>query len=1021
MIELQIEFGAHKTNVKVICMSNLEGLVRNFQNNLNDYKNVRYNETETRREFIDPFFRLLGWDMDNSKALNPRLREVMPENYLSSTSRPDYAFTLSGVKKFFVEAKKPSVNILTNTESIFQARSYGWSAGHLIVILTNFEYILIYDSTIPPSPSDSPNTALLKKYNYSEYLQKFDEIKGLISRETVYSGNFEKAFENQIKQGANLSVDAYFLKQINNWRLQLANFLYNTNSKYSLELINDLTQVFINQMVFLRICEDRNLPLYHNLQQTLTDINELKNELNLVFQEADRKYNSGLFNGDYIIFDVSNEIIMDMIESLYYPQSPYVFNVIESNLLGQIYEMFLCERLVLTDDSIILSKKDENVNRDIVNTPIEIVRYMVEKALEPLTRNKRPDEILSLRLADISCGSGVFLLEMFDYILQYCIHWYLVNNRDYLIACENGLYNLPFEDKRKLILSCIYGVDIDPNAVEIAKFSLLIKLLENETIPSLGEKNSLLPNLDQNIKAGNSLVDFSDINFTKLSISLREKIFPFNWNFANDTNSFDAILGNPPYVTIEDMLNLLPKEEVEVYKRYQSAYEQFDKYYLFVERGIAKLKQGGFLCYIIPNKFSKIKSGENLRELMSDYKYINEFIDFGSAHLFQNKLAYSSILVIKKCSQDTFDFEEVNDLQKWWASQEQSVIKTNRVTFNSNILTKHQWVLVADEKKAELVNKLYENTVPLEKVAKAINGIQTSAERPNPIYWFCNSDIIDETETHFKIKRNENEFLIEKSILRPYFKPVKKDEKSVTTYDVINTNKWIIFPYDQEGRIYPEDIMKINYPNTWHYLNNYYDILLPKKFSASGKGRDLPHATIDTWYHYGRIQHLKSFNNTPKLIVRVMRNIERPLYYYDENDWLIAAGGTAGNCAIIEKEESKYKLEFIQAVLNHPVMGWLCSIIGSDFGGDFFSNGTYILNKLPIKVIDFNNEKQNKKYIKIINSTRRIYQINKDLRNGQLTNRQKTLYEDEKRLLIRVIKDIITELYDIQEYMQIVD
>jgi len=326
---------------------------------------------------------LLGWDIDNSRGVNPRLREVMPENYQGDAGRPDYSFTLSGVSKFFVEAKKPFVRIVTDMESIFQARSYGWSAGHLIVVLTNFEYLLIYDCTIPPNISDNPNKALLKKYHYTEYEEKFDEIKSFISRETVYSGQFERQFEPLLHTGARLSVDEYFLKQINSWRVRLANYLHKAQPTQSLAFINDITQTFINQMVFLRICEDRNLPLYHNLQKSLEDVTELKLSLQKIFEEADRKYNSGLFNGDYIIFDLSNDIIMDMIKNLYYPQSPYAFNVIESNLLGQIYEMFLCERLILRNGRVELSQKVENLNRDIVTTPVEIVKQMVQKAFEP--------------------------------------------------------------------------------------------------------------------------------------------------------------------------------------------------------------------------------------------------------------------------------------------------------------------------------------------------------------------------------------------------------------------------------------------------------------------------------------------------------------------------------------------------------------------------------------------------------------------------------------------------------------
>lgn len=996
----------------------LQALINNYSANMAFYKSTRYNETETRREFIDPFFETLGWDMTNRRGLSPRLREVMPENYLTSTSRPDYAFTLSGVKKFFVEAKKPSVNVASHIDSIFQARSYGWSGGHKIVILTNFEELLIYDSTVPPRDGDLPNTALLKRYHFTEYVEKFHEISELISRDIVYSGQFERIFELLIEAGANRTIDEYFLEQVNGWRVHLAQHLIDNNPDYSMEMVNDLTQTFINQMVFMRICEDRNLPVYHRLQQTLDDENQLQQSLDAIFREADRRYNSGLFSGENIIFNLNNEIIMDMIRSLYYPRSPYVFNVIESNLLGQIYEMFLKQKLTLTNGIISLVAVDTNINRDIVITPIEIVKYIVKKTLEPLVEGKTPSQIVELRIADIACGSGVFLLEAYDFLIQYCINWYVENDVARLIPYEQGVFNLLFEDKKRILLACIYGIDIDINAVEIAKFSLLIKLLENETTPSLGDEVSLLPNLDDNIKPGNALIDFTNIDVHRLEMTVRDAIFPFDWSFRNGTRSFDAIVGNPPYVTTEDMQALLPIEELSVYRTYSTAYKQFDKYFIFIERGLQKLKDNGLLCYIIPNKFAKIVAGEKLRRLITDNSYLTEFIDFGSAHLFGENLSYSSIILLRKAVSERFIYQEVDDLQRWWASEGQDEAVFTRISYNSNIISDFPWMLVANEHKARLVNRLYEGTVPLERVANAINGIQTSAERPRPVYWFNESDIRESTTNTFRIHRDGNDYLIEKSILKPYYKPVTHIEKKVTTYDIVKTNKWIIFPYDAEGKLYSAGIMANQFPGAWAYLNANHDVLIPKNVSPDGNGRDVPHANADTWYHYGRIQHLTSFINMPKLIVKVMRNMERPFYFYDRNDWLIAAGGTAGYCAIIEKEGG-YRLEFIQAALNHPAIGYLCSVIGSDFGGEFFSNGTSILYRIPIPNINFDSPEQVTDYHNIVSHSCRIYEINDNLQNASTTNRQRAILIAEKNDLINLIKETITRLYGIQEYMDI--
>ncbi|MPL69291.1 Type IIS restriction enzyme Eco57I [bioreactor metagenome] len=993
--------------------SAVQKLVSKFASSLSIYKSSLspLNELTTRLEYIDCLFELLGWDVKNVKGVSPNLKEVIFEvNMNEDSTRPDYAFTLSGVRKFFVEAKKPIVSIEIDPKPAFQARRYGWSAKHQIVVLTNFEHLAIYDATVPPSEKDTVNTALLKRYHYTEYVEKWDEISSYISRDTVYSGLFEDKLKTILKEGPKHSIDKYFLEQIKQWRVQLANYIYKKHSDYTLDLVNDLTQAFINQMIFLRVCEDRNLPLYHKLNETLKNPTIVKDELSKVFVEADKKYNSGLFSREYIVFDLNNAIIMDIIESLYMPKSPYAFNVIDSNLLGEIYEVFLSERMVLEDNNIILAPKEESVNRDIVTTPSEIVKYMVRRTLEPLCRNKLPEEILELKIADIACGSGVFLLEVFDFLIQHVTSWYSKNEPTYLIEGEYGTKNLPFEDKCHILLSCIYGIDIDPNAVEIAKFGLLLKLLENETTPSLELKIRLLPYLDENIKQGNTLVDMQAVRKLHLSCEERVKIAPFAWGFNNGVSDFDVIIGNPPYVTTEGMINILPEEEFAIYKRYQSAYKQFDKYYLFIERAVNKLRLFGTLCFIVPNKFSKIASGKNLRQLLTTNSYVSEFIDFESSQLFKekHKTVYSSILTVKIQSQKQFNYEEVEDLQKWWANQDKSH-RRKTVTLSSNVIGENPWMLVTHPKQVALLDALFSDAVLLGKIAEVFNGIQTSAERPYPVFWFSMDEVIKEKENCYTIDRMKQEFIIEKDILRPFFKSIKQSEKKMSSYDYTYFNKWIIFPYDANGKLYPPTEMQTRFPNTWNYLLANYDRL---------KNRDVPHATPETWYHYGRIQALKSFTNNPKLIVGILS--KQPMYLLDyENDILVASGGTAGNCAISEKEGSPYKLEYLQAILSHPSIEWLCSIIGSDFEGGFYSRGTYVLERIPIKKINFNKPLEVSLYNNIVTFSKRIYNINQTLHLTKSDIKKRNALQSEKKQLIGDIEHAVTELYKIDALLDV--
>lgn len=793
----------------------LQALVNRFDASLAFYKDTKnaYNEHSCRIEYIDPFLKLLGWDVANEKGVAPQYREVVAENYSTRTDRPDYTMTLRGVPKFFTEAKKPAVDITMDSSPAIQTRKYGWNAKHRIAVLTNFEYLAIYDTCHIAHEDDGCTVARYRLYHYTEYVDKFEEICSLISRNVVYSGEFDSYADDHFPAsgGQPQQVDVLFLSQINKWRVALSNELYAKGGRYlSLEVLNDVVQEFINQIVFLRICEDKNLPLYYKLKETIADKTQLQNKLEELFRSADRRYNSGMFSGDDIIFDLSCEVITDMIEGLYYPQSPYLFNIIEPNLLGKIYEVFLTEQLVLLDNNTIgLGKKKDCQNRSVVTTPTEIVKYMVEKTLANVCVGKTPTEILNIKVADIACGSGIFLEEVFDYLQDYCVQWYInAGQTEHLVEIGVDLYKLPLEEKKAILCSCIYGIDIDIHAVEVAKFSLLIKLIDDETAPSVAEVTPILPDLTPNIHFGNSLV--SQIELSEISVSSEQliEIVPFDWAEINGGNCFDVIIGNPPYVNTEGMHTLLPNTEVEIYKKkYKTSHKQFDKYFIFIEQAINKIKDNGYVCYIVPNKFFKIGAGEKLRNLIAKDHLLVSIDDFGDAQLFEDKTIYSSIILLSKKMQSAFVYSNIDSANKLWAGEE-----TNSIEFSSVVLNKLPWRLTTDFEFLSMLQRLDAVSVPITRHAEIFNGIQTSAERPTPIYWFSADDIVAEYADTIEITRDGNNYTIEKALLRPYFKPTKKIEKGLNSYSILSTDKQIIFPYDEQGHLISINEMRSSYP-----------------------------------------------------------------------------------------------------------------------------------------------------------------------------------------------------------------
>ncbi len=408
----------------------IKNLIDKYHTNKANYTDSKYNETLLRSDFLDPLFELLGWDIKNTsgKPTNEReviLEEGLKENKSSNTKKPDYTFRLFSERKFFLEAKKPYVKIEADNETAKQVRRYGFTAKLKISVLSNFEYLMIYDTSVKVEKDDVFTKGLIKKYHYTEYAEKFEEIYTLLSKEVVYNGEFDKTWEFIETQLNQFSVDKLFLTQINKWRVELGKEIFNHNKTISEQELNDIVQSYINRIIFLRVCEDRNLEIYQTLLQLAT--NDDFNALIDKFSKADKKYNSGLFDqllSNEIIKNLSS-VFWEIIKHLYFPESPYSFSVFSSDILGNIYEIFLSEKLSIVTGKIELIKKPENVDKDIVTTPTYIINDILRNTVIPKCKDKTDKEILLLKFADISCGSGAFLLELFQLLNDIVIDYYL--------------------------------------------------------------------------------------------------------------------------------------------------------------------------------------------------------------------------------------------------------------------------------------------------------------------------------------------------------------------------------------------------------------------------------------------------------------------------------------------------------------------------------------------------------------------------------------------------------------------
>ncbi|MGH9428834.1 MAG: Eco57I restriction-modification methylase domain-containing protein, partial [Terriglobia bacterium] len=618
-------------------------LVEQFHRNRDEYRKHGLNETQLRREYLDPFFEALGWDVANRQGHAPAYREVIHEDAVKIggvEKAPDYSFCVGGTRKFFVEAKNPAVNLKDNPAPAYQLRRYAWSAKLALSILTDFEEFVVYDCRSRPSSSDKTSAHRSKYLTYDQYASKWEEIASIFAKDAVLKGSFDKYAAADRTRGTT-TVDAEFLAEIEDWREMLAKNLAVRNHKLSVHDLNFAVQRTIDRIIFLRICEDRGAEHYGQLQALLNG-EHTYGRLKQLFRQADDRYNSGLFHfqreagraeaPDELTLDltVDDKVLKDILDRLYAPKSPYEFSVFPIEILGQVYEQFLGKviRLTAGHQAKVEEKPEVKKAGGVYYTPAYIVDYIVKQTVGALCKDKTPRQIEKLRILDPACGSGSFLIGAYQYLLTYHRDWYVKDgaekHKKELYQTSAGDWRLTTQEKKRILLNNLYGVDIDAQAVEVTKLSLLLKVLEGESDETLRRQLSfvherVLPDLGQNIKCGNSLIgpDYFQGQLLPDEEAMR-RVNPFDWQAGfpeiMEAGGFDAVIGNPPYVRIQTMKEWAPLE-VEAYKElFASASKgNYDIYVVFAEKGLGLLNKTGRLGFILPHKFFQAQHGEPLR------------------------------------------------------------------------------------------------------------------------------------------------------------------------------------------------------------------------------------------------------------------------------------------------------------------------------------------------------------------------------------------------------------------------
>ncbi len=1003
-------------------------LVERFESNLESYKSGHYNETQVRREFVDPFFKALGWDIDNEQGFAEAYKDVIHEDAIrigSTTKAPDYSFRIGGQRKFFLETKKPSVDIKDDIHPAFQLRRYAWTAKLPLSILTDFEEFSVYDCRVKPDKSDKASQARVIYLTYQDYLNKWDEIAGIFSKNAVLKGSFDKYAADKKSKRGTAEVDAAFLEEIAGWREILARIIALRNPDLSTKDLNYAVQAIVDRIVFLRICEDRGIERSMRLQDLLNG-ERVYPRLCEIFRRADERYNSGIFHFEKepgrespdtltLSLNIDDKPLKEIIKRLYYPDSPYEFSVLPAEILGQVYEQFLGKVIRLTEGhrAVVEDKPEVKKAGGVKYTPVYIVEAIVSKTLGSTLKGKTPLEVVLISVLDPACGSGSFLIVAYQYLMDWHRDWYIQNLvpllqngikpsspeiRRRLPGVETGKkgrkkeielpvyqgrggeWRLTTAERKRILLNNIYGADIDRQAVEVTKLSLLLKVLEGENDETISKQLKLfqeraLPDLSNNIKCGNSLIGWDILNDASgLTQEAIDRINPFDWEkefpVVFQGGGFSVVIGNPPYVR-QEVLGEFKGYFQKHYKVYQGT---ADLYTYFIERGVSLLRDGGVFSYIVANKWMRANYGQPLRTWLKK-QCIEEIIDFGDLQVFQGATTYPCIIRITKSAPKTsFDVTQVKTLM---FPNLNDYVKENHYSVNQPALDDDGWSL-ADESTQALLDKLKGTGVPLGEYVhgKIYRGVLTG----------LNEAFVIDAQTRERLIAEDPKSL---ELIKPFL--VGRDIKR---YQQPQNDKYLIFT--RHG-------VNINdYPAIKQYLSQFKERLMPKPKDWPGDEWEGRKPGAYQWYEIqDTIDYHVEFEK-PKIIIPAI--VRTASYAYDRlsiysND----------KTSIIPTEDL-----YLLGIINSKVADIIIHSISSTKQGGYFEYKPMYIQQIPIRSIDFSNLVDKSYHDRMVSLVDQMLSLHKQLQEAR-TPHDRTGLQRQIEATDRQIDNLVYELYDLTE------
>jgi hypothetical protein len=896
-------------------------------------KRAEFSEADVGSKFILPLLGVLGWDVTKIEDVKEQRRTL--------TGVADYSlFNVGGTAKIFLELKKfeedldGSRRVGGKVKSFPQmAIDYAWQSRADWAVLTNFEEIRLYYSRVK-----KPEEGLIFKLKYNEYLVSFDKL-WLISKESVVSGLLDTYEKRRLRR----EVDEELLKDLVFCRKLLVSNVRKNNPQLSKDEINEATQKILDRLMFIRSCEDRLIIPAESLwaqfsvwQKIAIDksVRTFMMDLKNIFRDFDAVYNGKLF-APHLCEElrIDNEVLESALILLY----NYNFDLIPVDVLGNAYELYIGtiikekEGTLKEDELTLVEDPSVRKKHGIYYTPEFVVDYIVRNTLGELLKNcKTVDEVSKIKVLDPACGSGSFLIKAFDVIKE----WYDNYNKQNRLAATPNTLDAHFQVvpnvEEKILTENLYGVDLDPQAVEITILNLSLKAVKTK---------KKLPYMGDHIKCGNSIIFDQPEKMKEFFGENWIEKKPFNWKdefpevFAQ--GGFDVLIGNPPYYSMETR----PAEEQRYFQNTKpDLYRgKNDVYYYFIAYGLDLLKDKGMLGFIVERYWLEATYGDKLRYTILNKATIKKIIDFGKLQIFRDSGNHTCICIFSKNMENeersnnitkvarvtTWNKspeELLNYIESHWDDKHFEDASVHIFNLPQNTLSSKQWVL-ATLKTQDVLEKMTRTSWRLSELCEIEQGQKSGLNKAFSV-------------VGAQIREND----LEKQLLRKMIK-----NSDIRRYYIDWKGRYLIYTTDETG------IEK--YPNIKKYLEKFHSQLIKR---AEAKDN------LYSWYRLQRPRRQKLFDALEKIVVPYRAPENR--FAYDDQQFFNDGGDIR---IIVPKPECLVDIKYVLGCLNSKALNFFYRFIGRP-KGEVLEYFVEPLAKLPIAKIDFSSTFEKRRHDELV-------------------------------------------------------